>query len=86
MIIYSKFIQPSNILFIHVTCEVSKFDKFNEVNDEQPSNIHRILFTFEVLKFDKSISVISEHSRNIISQLLIKSYHINPIKLSVSFK
>ena len=36
ILIYSKFSQPSNILFMDFTFEVSKFDKFNEVNDEQP--------------------------------------------------
>ena len=50
------------MLFILVTFEVSKLDKFNEVNDEQPSNIKYIDTHSEVSKLDRSISVISEHS------------------------
>ena len=34
-LIYSKFIQESNILLISTSCDVLKLDKFNEINDEQ---------------------------------------------------
>ena len=45
--------QPSNILYIIDTFEVSKFDKFNEVKDEQSRNMDCIHVTCEVSKFDK---------------------------------
>ena len=45
--------QEENILFISLTCEVLKLDKFNEFNDEQKENILFISLTCEVLKLDK---------------------------------
>ncbi len=38
---------------INVTCEVSKFDKSNEINDEQIQNMWFIIVTWEVSKLDK---------------------------------
>ena len=35
------------------TCDVSKLDKFHEVNDEQPENIECMSVTCDVLKLDK---------------------------------
>ena len=53
MIIYSKLEKSLNILFVFVSWEVSKLDKFKEVNDEQETNISFISITFEVTNFDK---------------------------------
>ena len=50
---------------ISVTPEVSKFDKFKEVNDEQSVNNLQIYLTFEVRKLDKSKEVKEEQFLNI---------------------
>ena len=45
-----------------ITCEVSQFDKFNEINDEQQQNITLILKTYDVSKDDKFNEINDEHS------------------------
>ena len=65
ILIYSNFLQFSNIPFIHWTFDVSKLDKFNEVNDEQPENIENVYITFDVSKLDKFNEVNDEQSENI---------------------
>ena len=42
------------------TCETLKFDKSNEIKDEQPVNICFISLTIDVLKLDKSNEVNEE--------------------------
>ena len=49
------------MLSIFLTFDVSKFDKFIEIKDEQPWNMQFIYSTFEVLILDKSIKVKDEH-------------------------
>ena len=62
---------------ILITFEVSKLEKFTEVNDIQNSNIEFILVIYELSKLEKSISVIKTHPLNIYSQLFILLFHIN---------
>ena len=52
-LIYFKFTQPENIMFILVTSLVLKLDKFNDSNWIQLKNIDFIFLTFSVLKLDK---------------------------------
>ena len=47
---------------MYLTCDVLKFDKFNEINDEQPRNIKLISVTCDVLKFDKFNEINDEQS------------------------
>ena len=55
LIQYTKFeLKPSNILFIFVTEEVSKYLKSKNIKLLQFLNIESILLTEEVLKFLKS--------------------------------
>jgi hypothetical protein len=61
----SKFVQFENILFIQVTCEVSKLLKFKEVNDLQFKNIEPISKTLDVSNDDKSTDSNDSHSLNI---------------------
>ena len=56
-------------IFDKYSCEsadcVAKFDKFNDVSDEQPSNIEQNMTTLVVSKFDKSNDVSDEQFLNI---------------------
>ncbi len=57
--------------YIVSTCEVSKFDKSNEVNDVQFKNIYLISVRDVVSKCEKSNDVISMQPRNISCILLV---------------
>ena len=74
--------QPSNILYIIDTFEVSKFDKFNEVKDEQSRNMDCIHLTCEVSKFDKFNETNDEQPRNIACILV--TFEVLKLEKSIS--
>ena len=57
-----KEVQPSNMLSIIVTVEVSNFESSRAVNEEQLQNMNLMLKTARVSKFDTSRAVNAEHA------------------------